>query len=107
MAALLLVVLVDSSTLSTFLAVLFQSVIVPSAQVLAVSTSAYLLDVAMLLFFAVLAAVVVSVVGCVLALLLFLRAPVSSVPSSSLLFCLLARFASFLGICMDISSGVV
>ena len=55
--------------LSTFLVVLFQSVLVLDALVLAVSTSAYFLDVVLLLL-SVLAAVV-SVVGCVPTLLLF------------------------------------
>ena len=57
--------------LSTFLAVLFQSVLVLAALVLVVSTSACLLALVPLLFFAVLA-VVVSVVGFVPALMLFL-----------------------------------
>ena len=105
MTALLLFVPADSLLLSTFLVVPFQSVLVLDALVLAVSTSAYLLDVAPLLL-SVLAAVV-SVVGCVLALLLFLHSPVSAGPSSSLPFCLAVWFASFLGICTDISSVVV
>ena len=73
---------------------------------LSVSTSAYLLAVVLLLL-SMLAAVVVSVVGCVLAFLLFPHSLASTVPSSSLPFCLAVWFASFIDICTDISSVVV
>ena len=107
LAALLLFVSADSLTLSAFLVVLFQSVLVLDALFRAVSKSAYFLG-AVLFLLSILAAVVVSVGGCVLALLLFPHSLVSAVPSSSSLpFFLAVWFASFLDIRTDISPVVV
>ena len=106
LSALLLFALADSLILSTFLVVLLRPALVPAVLVLAVSSSACLLAVVLLLLFFAVLAVVVPVVGFVLVFVLLLRALVSAVPSSSLIFCLSAWCALLLDSCMDISSAV-